>query len=72
MFHLLHYSPLGDGIISGHADGKIVRYMFQDEHSRVSDRQHQAHPGIVNIFKKTNMGRLIFLYILKILGLFRR
>ena len=30
-------SPSGDGVISGHADGKIVRYMFQDEHARVSD-----------------------------------
>ena len=30
------YSPSGDGVISGHADGKIVRYMFQDEHARVS------------------------------------
>ena len=29
-------SPTGDGVISGHADGKIVRYMFQDEHARVS------------------------------------
>ena len=32
----VHYSPTGDGIVSGHADGKIVRYMFQDEQSRVS------------------------------------
>ena len=29
-------SPSGDGVISGHADGKIVRYTFQEEHSRVS------------------------------------
>ena len=34
---LLHffisYSPSGKGIISGHADGTIVRYFFEDEGS---------------------------------------
>ena len=34
---MFNCSPSGDGVISGHADGKIVRYMFQDEHARVSN-----------------------------------
>ena len=31
LFHDFHSSTSGQGIISGHADGSIVRYYFDDE-----------------------------------------
>ena len=31
MFHSCIYSPTGKGIISGHADGTIVRYFFEED-----------------------------------------
>ena len=31
LFHEFHSSTSGQGIVSGHADGSIVRYYFDDE-----------------------------------------
>lgn len=32
-FHCNLFSPSGKGILSGHADGAIVRYIFEDDGS---------------------------------------
>lgn len=33
LFVYSHFSPSGKGFLSGHADGAIVRYFFDDEGS---------------------------------------
>lgn len=69
---LYFLSPSGKGILSGHADGSIIRYFFDDEGSGDAQVIHIIALGLFLCMHPKNQTGLILVYLFCIIKAHRQ